>query len=69
MKKRRLLTYGVLILSAGVLAGVQLGSVMFGNDLSKSLRKVDRPLALRRRLARAMMRRSPTGCARVRLLK
>ena len=41
MTTRRLLTYGTLILVAGVLAGVQLGSVFFGSDITKSLRKVE----------------------------
>ncbi|NNE68956.1 MAG: S41 family peptidase [Rhodothermales bacterium] len=41
MTTRRLVTYGFVILIAGVLAGVQLGGVMFGNDLAKSLRKVE----------------------------
>ena len=41
MTTRRLLTFGLLILTAGILAGVQLGSVVFDNDLSKSLRKVE----------------------------
>lgn len=41
MTTRRLLTYGLVILTAGVLAGVQLGSVIFGDDISKSLRKVE----------------------------
>lgn len=41
MTTRRLVTYGFVILIAGILAGVQLGGVMFGNDLAKSLRKVE----------------------------
>ncbi|MFT4604837.1 MAG: carboxyl-terminal processing protease [Rhodothermales bacterium] len=41
MTTRRLLTFGLLILTAGILAGVQLGSVVFDSDLSKSLRKVE----------------------------
>jgi carboxyl-terminal processing protease len=41
MTTRRLLTIGLLILTAGILAGVQLGSVVFDSDLSKSLRKVE----------------------------
>jgi carboxyl-terminal processing protease len=41
MTTRRLLTLSVLILGAGILAGVQLGSVMFDNDISKSLKKME----------------------------
>ncbi|MBO6576591.1 MAG: S41 family peptidase [Rhodothermales bacterium] len=41
MSTRKLVSAGVLILVAGVLAGVQLGGVLLDSDISKSLRKVE----------------------------
>ncbi|MFT5144760.1 MAG: carboxyl-terminal processing protease [Rhodothermales bacterium] len=41
MAMRKVLSYGVLILLAGVLAGVKIGSVFFDDPTSQSLKKVE----------------------------
>lgn len=46
MTIRRLFTYGTLILVAGILAGLTLGSVVFDRDIAQSMKKVEDAFAL-----------------------